>query len=173
MAKKNKKIEKETRRLIEAISDVVRRKDGKYKFKGLNKKEIRTLKRDCPHWIIRKGTAVPTVVESQQSPGFWTCELCGASFKVRPFDDLRQYQAACKQFLSVVDQVFFYSVRMGGDADDTRMFLMLKKLVPRFGKVAKNAMKQLKKKEEYEKRNRNAQGDGGQFGHISSYNYKP
>lgn len=175
MAKKSKKIEKETRRLIESISDLVKKKDNRYKFKGAKKKTIREVKRSCVHWIIRKGKEYPAVEERPDSPGFWTCKICGKRFPIAPLQvdskrDIDEYRDACESFEAIVNQAFFYSVKMGGDASDTKVFLRLKELIPKFNKIVHNEMRQLNKRQEYEK-NREVDADS-QFGSYTSFSYK-
>lgn len=170
MAKRSKKIEKETRRLIESISDLVRKKDNQYKFRGTKKKEVRQIKRTCVHWIIRKGKEYPAVEERPESPGFWTCKICGKNFRIKPFTP-EEYHQINETYLSVVNQCFFYSVKMGGDASDTKVMVRLKELVPKFDKISRVMMKQLNKRQEYEDRRRQSD-QGSQFGSFSSFNYR-
>jgi hypothetical protein len=176
MAKKSKKIEKETRRLIESISDLVsKNKDGsRYKFKGAKKKTIRAVKRSCVHWIIRKGKEYPAVEEIHE--GYWTCKICGREFVISPLKDdedkldLDQYRQACRGFVSLVDHVSFYLVKMGGDASDTKVIVKLKELVPKFEKIAVSGMKQLNKRHEMESRRTD---DGGSaFSNYASMGYR-
>ena len=68
MAKKSKKVEKETRRLMEGIADIVKRKGDRYKFKSKNKKLIKKVKKTCPHWIMRKGKECATVIQDPEHP---------------------------------------------------------------------------------------------------------
>ena len=75
MAKKSKKVEKETRRLMEGIADLVKKKGDRYKFKSKNKKVIKKVKRTCVHWIYRKGKEVPTVIQDPERPGYWKCTI--------------------------------------------------------------------------------------------------
>lgn len=166
---KSKKIEKETRRLIESISDLLKRRDnGYYKFKGAKKKTIREMKRNCPHWIIRGGEERPAVEQLRNSPGYWTCKVCGKKFPVKPFT-AEQYDQACESFLGIVNQLFFLSVKMGGDSSDTKVFLKLKELVPRLNKIARNEIKQFNKREEFERRRH--EEDDSTFMNYTSYSY--
>lgn len=168
--KKNKKLEKETRRLVEAMSDIIKNKNGKYKFKHVKKKQIKQIKRRCVHWYMGKGGKLtPAVAEHDDKRDFWTCGICGKSFLIAPLKP-EEYTQASEEFLSLVNQCFFYSVKMGGDASDTKLFLKLKELVPIFGKVAKNEIKQLNKRNEYEQRRRNNENNS-QFNNYSAYYY--
>ena len=147
MAKKSKRVEKETRRLIEGITDLVKKKGDRYKFKSKNKKMVKKVKRTCVHWIIRKGKEVPTVIPDRENPGNWKCTICGASFPIKPGviekdaqtkEVIRNdYDEITDKFLGYVNQMQFWSVKLGGNADDTRMFIKLKENAPRFKKVAK------------------------------------
>jgi hypothetical protein len=172
MAKKNhKKIEKETRKIIEAISDLVKRKNDVYKFKAGKKKQIKEVKKTCVHWIVNKrGKEVPTVMRDPENPEYWKCRICGKSFPVRPLSN-EDYQNICDNFEAIVNQCFFYSVKMGGDAVDTKIFLTLKKMIPRFTKIARNEIKALNKRQEYEDRKLNSDSIN-QFGNYSSYTYR-
>ena len=150
MANKNVKIEKETRRLIEGISDLVKKKGDTYKFKSKNKKKLKQIKKSCVHWTIRKGKPQPTLIQDPNVPGNWKCTLCGASFPIVPVSD-EEYEKVCDLMLSYVNQIQFLSVTLGGDADDTKMFLNLKKSIPRFEKVAKQVIKHTNKRNKFEK----------------------
>jgi hypothetical protein len=163
MSKKTK-IEKETRRLIESISELIKRKGDKYKFKVKKKKQIREVKKTCVHWVIRKGVPHPTVViDKDNDPSNWVCRICGAKFPIRPdiieeMDDdkkkitVNRYTEVANDFLAHVNQLQFWSVMMGGDSSDTKMFTQLRKLLPRYMKVQKNIYKVMNKKAEWEKK---------------------
>lgn len=173
MAKKSKKIEKETRRLMESISDLVKKKGGdRYKFKSKNKKVVKKVKRTCVHWIIRKGKEVPTVTHSEN--GMWKCAICGAEFPIRPVDPvngMNGYEWETKKMLQLINQMQFFGVKLGGDAEDTKMFIKLKELLPRFSKVSKQILKRVNKREEYEN-NRKRSDVMSQFDAYSGFNYK-
>lgn len=173
MAKKSK-IEKETRRLIEGISDLVKKKGDRYKFKSKKKKLIKKVKRTCVHWAIRKGKEVPTVVRDPEHPGNWKCAICGASFPIKPLqgeNGENAYDKMTSQMLAAVNQIQFYSVKLGGDADDTKMFLQLKKMLPRYAKVSKQILKRINKREEFEN-NRKKSDAMSQFDMYSGFNYR-
>lgn len=169
MSKKSKKVEKETRRLIEGIANLVKKKGDGYKFKSGKKKQIKKVKKTCVHWIIRKGKEVPTVTQDS-NPANWRCTICGATFPVRPATDL-EYREAANQFLAHVNQLQFWSVKMGGDADDTKLFVQLKQMVPRYLKVQKNILKAVNKRQEWE--DRKSQSDSlSQFDSYAGFNYR-
>lgn len=168
MAKKDKKIEKETRRLMETVADMIKKKsDGRYKFKKGKKKQIKAIKRSCPHWIPRKGKPVPTTT---QEGDMWVCRICGARFPVKPLSLDEYYQSADK-FLELVNQMQFWAVKMGGDKRDTEMFLRLKMNVPRFKRVAKQIHKRVNSREAWET-NKNRAETLAQFSMYSGFNYK-
>lgn len=168
--KKSKKIEKETRRLIEGIGDLVKKKKGDgYKFKTRKKKEVKKIKKTCPHWIIRKGKEVPTIMPDV-NPANWKCTICGATFPIRPGTD-DEYQEVANKFLSYVNQVQFFSIKMGGNADDTKLLLQLKQLVPRYIKAQKNIIKTVNKRQEWEDRN-NQSDSMSQFSSFSGFSYR-
>ena len=108
MAKKSKKVEKETRRLMEGIGDLIKKKGDRYKFKSKNKKIIKKVKRTCVHWIMRKGKEVPTVIHDPEHPGNWKCTICGASFPIKPMS-LADYQSQTEHMLEIVNQMQFWS----------------------------------------------------------------
>lgn len=172
MAKKSKRIEKETRRLMESISDMVKKKGGdRYKFKSKSKKVVKKVKRTCVHWIMRKGKEVPTVVHAEN--GMWKCAICGATFPIRPLESVdgkTGYEIEANKMLGLVNQMQFLSVKLGGDADDTKMFIKLKELLPRYAKVSKQILKRVNKREEYEN-NRKRSDVMSQFDAYSGFNY--
>lgn len=142
---KTVKIEKTTRKIIEVLSDMIRpREDGKIKYrKGINKKDIKKVKQTCAHWIIdKKGKEVPFVDEDHSKPGMFKCKFCEKSFPIKPLEE-EELVARCEDFLALVNQAFFYSVKMGGDATDTDVFLSLKRTIPRFIKMSRNIRKQI------------------------------
>jgi len=168
--KKSKKVEKETRRLIEGIADLVKKKGDGYKFKSGKKKQIKKVKKTCVHWIIRKGKEVPTVDPDPTNPGNWKCSICGCSFPVRPATR-EEYHQVANQFLGHVNQLQFWSVKMGGNADDTKLFLQLKNMIPRYLKVQKNILKAVNKRQEWE--DRKTQSDSlSQFDGYAGFSYR-
>jgi hypothetical protein len=170
MGKKSKNIEKETRRLMESISDLIKRKGDRFKFKSGKKKQIRRVKRVCPHWIFRKGKEVPTVTQDPNNPKNWKCKICGATFPINPLEDGRYFEIG-EKFLELVNQTQFFSVKMGGDAEDTKVFLKLKELVPRYLKIQKNIIKQIVKRQKWDE-DRNKSNMSDQFDSYSGFNYK-
>ena len=171
MAKKSKRVEKETRRLIESVTDCVKKKGDRYKFKTKNKKVVKKIKKSCVHWIYRKGKEVPTVIQDPNRPGYWKCMICQKSFPIKP-DQAIDYKNAVDKILEYTDQMQFYSVRLGGDAEDTKMFLSLKKNLPRFEKVSRQILKRVNQREAFEKNRAN--GDAmSQFDIYNSFSYNP
>lgn len=164
------KVEKETRKLMESISDLVKKKGDRYKFKSKKKKLVKEVKKTCVHWIIRKGKEVPTVEESPNNPGYWRCKICGAEFPIKPVE-LNEYHANIYQTLAYVNQMQFLSVKLGGDADDTKMFIQLKKLLPKFAKASKNIIKASNKRQQWED-NRKKSDSMSQFDSYSGFNYR-
>lgn len=172
MAKEYKKIEKETRRLIEAVSDIVKRKGDKYKFKTKSKKAVKKIKKSCVHHIIRKGKVCPTVDRVGDQ---WQCRICGAKFPIKPMeygpDGSNPYAIQAMDMLGLVNQMQFYAVKLGGDSEDTKMFLKLKELLPRFAKVSKQILKMVNKRDQYEK-DKKKSDTMSQFDFYSGYNYR-
>lgn len=176
---KSKKIEKETRRLIESVASCIKKKGDRYKFKTKNKKAIKKIKRTCVHWTYRKSKETPTTIKDPKRPGYWKCTICGASFPIRPLpivkdedteEIINPYDIKSNEMLELVNQIQFYSVKLGGDADDTKMFLELKKDLPRFSKVAKQVIKQVNKREAFERNRANANAMS-QFDIYSGFQY--
>lgn len=167
---KSRKVEKETRRLIEGISDLVKRKGDKYKFKHKSKKVVKKIKKQCPHWTIRKGQTVPAVTNDKEHPGYWKCGICGARFPIQP-DPIQEYHKNIAKNLEYVNQMMFWSVKLGGDAEDTKMFLRLKELLPRFEKVSKQIRKQVNKRDLMERNKANTE-ILSQFDAYSGFDYR-
>ena len=168
------KIEKETKRLMEAMSDLVKKKGDHYKFRSKKKKIVKKVKKTCVHWIIRKGKPVPTVIHDPERPGYWKCAICGASFPIKPLQSENGHNAYAEEtdkMLSLVNQMQFWSVKLGGDADDTKMFIKPKQLLPQFSKVSKQILKHVNKREEYEN-NRKKSDAMSQFDMYSGFNYR-
>lgn len=166
---KSKKIEKETRQLIESISEVIKKKGDRYKFKG-NKKKFKKMKKSCVHWIIRKGKAHPLTTSSNEFPGKWQCRLCGHRFPIAPLSK-EEYDNRIDQFMEIVDQIQFWSVRLGGDSDDTKLLIRLKRDIPDFRTIEKEIIKQMNKREQWEK-NRSKSDIMAQFDAYSGFSYK-
>ena len=167
---KSKKVEKETRRLMEGIADLVKKKGDRYKFKSKNKKLVKKVKKTCVHWIIRKGKEVPTVIQDPEHPGHWRCTICGASFPIKPSTH-DEYMETSKHMLEFVNQMQFWSVKLGGDAEDTKMFIRMKEAIPRFEKVSKQILKRVNQRETFEK-NRERSDVMQQFDMYNGFNYK-
>lgn len=180
---KSKKIEKETRRLIESVSDCIKKKGNRYKFKTKNKKTIKKIKKSCVHWTYKKNKETPTLIKNPDRPSYWLCTICGASFPIRPLVDyqpdpeekpdlwINPYEEKVNEVVELVNQIQFYSVKLGGDASDTKMFLELKKDLPRFVKVARQVVKQVNKREKLERNRANASAMS-QFDIYSGFQYK-
>lgn len=173
---KSKKVEKETRRLMESISDLVKKKGDHYKFKTKKKKILKKVKRSCVHWIYHKNKEIPTLVADPNHPGNWKCLICGASFPMVPLrpteKDPEPYKTEVDKMLGYVNQMQFYSVKLGGDAEDTKMFLELKKLLPKFRKASKQIVKRVEQRNKYEESK--AKGSAtSQFDVFAGFNYRP
>lgn len=170
MAKKSKKIEKETRQLMESVTDCVKRKGDRYKFKSKNKKMVKRVKKSCVHWIFRKGKETPTTEPDPNRPGYWRCTICNKSFPIVP-DEYGDYVASAEHLLGYVNQMQFWAVKLGGDADDTKMFQSLKTNIPKFEKASKQILKRVNQRQQWEK-NRENSDSMSQFGMYSAFQYK-
>ena len=170
---KKKKVEKETRRLIEAVSDTIkRRKDGGYKFKSKKKKVVKKIKTSCLHWVIRKGKEVPCVHQDPDHAGNWKCDICGASFPIRPLDD-EQYRKVIDDTLQMINQLQFWSVKMGGNKEDTKLFIQLKKLMKdHFTKSQKHIVKSINKRQSWEDRAKQNSDGLAQFDSYTGFDYR-
>ena len=146
------KIEKDTRRLIEGISELLKKKGDRYKFKVKGKKKIKEIKKTCVHWIIRKGKPCPTVQQDPLNPSNWKCSICGSSFPVKPITS-DEYNNIAATLLSHVNQLQFWAVMMGGDSDDTKLFIRMKKDIGRYVKVKNGILKAVNKRAQMEDRN--------------------
>ena len=166
---KSKKIEKETRKLMESSSDIVKKKGNRYKFK-CKKKKMKKVKQQCVHWIYRKGKEQPLVTSEASQPDYWRCTLCEHEFPIRPAE-LPAYIEAIDRAMEYVDQMLFWSVKLGGDKDDIQMFMRLKADLPRFKKVCKQILKRVNQRQAWEK-NRENSDVLAQFDAYSAFNYK-
>ena len=173
MSKKKRKVEKETRRVIEAISDTVKKKkSGGYKFKSKKKKVVKKIKSTCLHWVIRKGKEAPCVHQDHDHPGNWKCDICGASFPIRPLDN-EQYSKVIDDVLQTINQLQFWSVKMGGNKDDTKLFIQLKKLIQdHFYKAQKNIVKSINKRQHWEDRAKQGADGLAQFDSYTGFDYR-
>ena len=170
--KKGRKLEKETRRLVEGIADLTKKtKDGKIKFKTKKKKVIKRIKTTCVHWTISKGKEVPAVTQDETNPNQWRCVICDATFNIRPFDKVDKHHELVDRLLRDVNQFQFWGAKMGGDAEDTKMFLKLKTLLPRYRKVQRNIFKQVNKRQQFDE-NRNNTDSLAQFDSYTGFNYR-
>jgi hypothetical protein len=169
--KKSRKIEKETRRLIEAMADLVKKsKNGDtYKFKSGSKKQIRRMKKTCVHWIIRKGKETPAVKDDPEKAGYFKCRICGASFPINPLTS-NEYREAYQTVLSYINQQQFYSIQMGGDSSDTKRFLRLKEDIPELMKMTDHIVKYMNKWKNWEE-TKNRENVLSQFKSYSGYSY--
>ena len=80
-------------------------------------------------------------------------------------DGTSAYKETINSAMELINQIQFLSVKLGGDADDTKMFLKLKENLPRFSKVATQIIKRVNKREEFDKRRE----DGNSMARFDSY----
>ena len=156
MSKKKSEIEKSTRKIIEANSEMIRIKNGQVKWKKkAKKKKIRLAQQSCFHWKINSnGKERPMLDRDPDRPGYWKCRICKKSFPIVPLEptteDPTPYATKTEEMLELVNQIAFWSVKCGGDSKDTEMFLRLKMDLERFKKVAKTLSRRVRKKNEVE-----------------------
>ena len=166
--KKRIKMEKETKRLVEGISHLVKKStDGnRFKFKKHSKRDLKKLKKICPHWIIRNGEEHSALrIDRRDPPNVRRCGICGARFQIYP-KTKNQYQHDFDIVLSDINQIEYYLVKLGGSAPDIKLITRLKEDIPRMLKVTQNIARIT------EKRNRNkmaAKGQGGNRGIEESF----
>lgn len=170
MSKKKIKIDKETRKIIEAVSDRIKRKDGVYKIKTKNKKIRKQILRVCTHWVSTKNGEHPAVVRDPDDSSYWICTICGAKFPVPPLE-VEKYEEAVDTLMSYVNQMQLYSVKMGGDEEDTKILQNLKRDLPKFKKLSKNIVKHINEREKFEK-NKNNSDATSQFNAYGSWSFK-
>ena len=168
--KKNLKIDKKTRGLMEAISDLIKDNGDQIKFKSKKKKRVKAYKTTCVHWMIKKGRALPTLTQSPDNPQDWKCRICGSTFPISPLEQ-QEYDNRCQRMLEIVEQMQFWLVSMGGDADDTAVFQMFKKYIPKFRKIQKNIVKAVKKRQIWED-SRTKTDSLSQFDSAAGYSYR-
>ena len=148
--KKTNRIEKETRKLIETTSDLIReRPDGSFKIKGRKKKEVKNIKLLCPHWIIKKRKERATVIDADE-PGVFQCRLCNAKFWRNPLDN-KNIDDICDYASALVHQIGFYMILTGCDTEDAQIITKLKRTLPRFRKMAKNVSRQITRRNDIHK----------------------
>ena len=172
MAKnKAKNLDKETRQCIETVSELFKTKDGEVRIKkGKGKKVKKTLKHMCFHFLIRKGMCWPMVENDPEDPKQWVCK-CGAKFPKAP-PEPEELDEIVEKFEGLINTFQFLSVRMGGDKDDAALLLKLKRLIPQFGKMAKQITKAVSKRKEYET-NKAKSEDLGNFGsYYGDFSYR-
>lgn len=169
MGKKKDKIDKSIRKLIEATSDIVKRKDGKYKVKG-KKKDVKKVKRRCVHWLETKGKIHPTIEVDPDDSSKWICQVCGGKFEVRPIEQ-EDRDEIIQNMEELVNQLEFWCVKMGGDADDMKVLLNMKDMLPKVQKIGNNIIKNVKKRKELEDE-RSGEKSMSQFDAYSGYNYR-
>lgn len=167
---KSKKIEKETRKLMEGVSELVKKKGNRYKFK-CKKKKAKKVKERCVHWIYRKGKEYPLVTSDGAPKDHWRCTLCGHVFPISPKENPNIYYESIDQTMEYLDQMVFWSVKLGGDKEDTQMFMRLKGDLPRLKKVTKQILKRVDQRQTLEK-NRENSDVLAQFDSYAGFNYR-
>lgn len=121
------------------------------------------------HWVIKNGKLKPAVQEDPTHPGMFRCRICGKLFPIAPMVK-EELDEACSTFETIVNHAAFYSVLFGGNAEDTKVFINLKKMVPRFAKIAKQEGKALQKRKEFIESRRSLNTEG-QFDSFNVINY--
>ena len=170
MAKKSKKIEKVTRGIMDSTGNLVKRKGDRYKFRNVKKREIKQVKKHCIHWIMRKGVEVPTLIPDPANPANWKCAICGAVFPIHIREE-EEYKNNINKIIEDINQLQFWSVKFGGNKEDTRLFLELKVRLTRFAKVQRNLIKQVDKRAHFEDRKKSTDTIG-QFDSYAGFQFK-
>lgn len=164
------RLDKETRKLIESISDVVKYRKGKFKFKAKGKKTVKRIKRSCVHWFFTKKIS-PAVEKHPENPMNWRCKICGASFPIRP-GTLQEYREMTNNVISIVNQLQFWSIKMGGDADDTKLFIRLKNDLVKLKRAEKTILNQVNKRQAFESNKNREDGSISQFDDYNGFSYR-
>jgi hypothetical protein len=174
------KMDKSVRQLLEANGDMVKKKNGVYRFKSKNKKTLKKIKKNCTHWIIKSSKRGPeSTIQRDPSNQYWICTLCGQRFPIKPKEVERDasgqvvfdpYEATINEALEIVNHAMFLSVRAGGDADDMKIMLQMKENLPKLRKIVKRIFKLLRKRNEFE--NRMKANPMDQFSAYGGINYR-
>lgn len=153
---KRKKYDRETWDLMESVTMMIRPgKDdnGNYRLKkGFKKKDVKRIRRQCPHWVLdKKGrpvTAVKLLRDRNGNPtGEVQCRVCRAIFPLIPSSDPDEYVDAVEKTEELVNQIEYWDVYAGGSKENMKMFLALRQYLPRFVKVAGRVAKAYKNKD--------------------------
>lgn len=91
------------------------------------------LREQCAHWSTRKNNKLsPSVSKDDNEQNNWRCNFCGASFPIRPVDLEKRIQTY-NDFLEQLNQLQFYSVKLGDDIGQHKeLFSTLKKFLPQY-----------------------------------------
>jgi hypothetical protein len=126
---------------------------------------------------MRKGKDTPTVIQDPHNPANWVCTICGVSFPIKPLTktdgtiDYKAYARDMNILLGHINSIQFWAVKMGGDKEDTKLFLDLKNKLPRYMKVQRNVLKQVNKRQAWEERKANTDSLS-QFDSYAGFNYR-
>lgn len=168
MASTNKKkLDKDLRLLLERITDMVKpTKSGKFKIRKGSRKIVKSIKRNCCHWILVKNKAETTVQEDPRNPNNWKCGICQASFKKAPYllsrnpnfnpndcDEDNEflepgdegytpdYNYIFDEALEATNQILLWEVGMGGNKEDLKIMLTLKRYLPKMKRLSNRVYK--------------------------------
>lgn len=153
---KRKKYDRETWDLMESVTMMIRPgkdDEGNYRLKkGFKKKDVKRIRRQCPHWVLdKKGRPVTAVKLLRDDEGIPTgkvqCRVCKAVFPLVPSSDPKTYVASVSRVEALINQVEYWDVYAGGSKDNMKMFLALRQYLPRFVKVAGRVAKAYKNKD--------------------------
>lgn len=158
---KRKKYDKDCWDLMEFITGTIRGRKvngkGYYEFKkGYKKKDIKSIRRICPHWIIdekknRAVQAVRLIYDKNGRPtGNVYCAVCHAEFPLMPYTDPYRYVSEVEDTLALVNQIEYWDFYAGGSKENLKMFDALRKYLPRFAKVAGRVSKAYQHKDKME-----------------------
>ena len=154
MARTRKLYSKDTWDLMSSISKMIKPDPSNEKFKwkkGYSKKNIKRIKRECPHWYInKKNHAVSALMVDNEREGYAVCRICGAKFPTSILS-YGEYIARTRAFLEIVNQIEFWDVEAtGGHKSSMNTYMALRHYIPRFLKSAKNIGKVVNKKNKTE-----------------------
>ena len=131
------------------IPKVVRKTSGtlnkKGEIRGNNKRETKTLKKSCTHFIVNKKGKLKSPTDIID--GKCHCYACGADFRCKLYkkDEIKEI---CNDTIEMINHFKFLSVATGAD-EETVNFLV--HLAVEFGKLPKVARKLTEMAEKQEK----------------------
>ena len=175
---KKRKLDKDTRRYMEAYSEKMRKKkSGVYVPRGDKKKKtMAKVKRCCMHHWAGKDNVTPSVKPCKDEPNMWECDICHVRFPIDPPKTMNPdkysngYAEAADHMIQLIDQLKFWSVELGGDIDDVKYFTILTRDLRELNKRAKPILKRVYQHEHHHSDKQKSSTD--QFSVYSAIGYR-